>query len=53
MMQVEHKLRFIRRVLNDALLGFFHRFTFGVTCAVSDALDMGIDGDKVVTFVIF
>lgn len=52
-MQVKHKFRLIWRVFNDALLGFVNRLALGVTCAVCHALDVGIDGDKVSTFVIF
>ncbi len=51
--QVEHKFFFIWCVFNDALLGFFNGLALGITSAVCNALDMGIDGDKVSTFVIF
>mgnify|MGYP003450798598 CR=1 FL=1 len=52
-MQVKHKFRFVRGVFNNALFGFFNRFALRVAGTVGDALDMRIDGDKVVPFVIF
>ena len=53
LLEVKHKLFFVWRVADDALLSFLNCLAFGIASAVSDALDVGIDGDKVSTFIIF
>lgn len=53
MMKIKHKLRLVWGVFNNALLGFFNRLALGVAGTVGDALDVGIDGNKVSTFIIF